>query len=536
MPTLKALMGFRHHGQAIRPGRVFEASVAEAEVLMGTNRAVEVAPSGFCTRDTLRCAVIQDPLHETPACCRGHIVEVVRYVGDLLTRAGIVWWADYGTLLGAVRDGRLIPWDSDADLGVLGEYHGDVLQLAEQIERDGYLLASLRRTGRMFGGGDRAKVYLSARNRTPVDLFFWHRKTNGDYARNEYVPCDQSKGREFPEDRLFPLTTVKWEGLTLPAPADPEWFCEHRYGPNWRAPSRDNAGGRGKVRATDRPPERKAAEPQPKVSFCVHTFDEADAIRRLLTSSLPLVDLFDEWVVVDHRSRDHTPDVLAEMRPVLAEHGITLTTWREARDLSASYSFADIRNDTIKASRNAITVLHDADFILGPGFRAVLERAVPALLDPRQKLHSATFAVPVVWDHIKIDAAGIVTDHGRVWVHPHRPRVLLRDHVHYEQIGNGGRWEKLIFDPRRPDRLNLTQVKAARPHTVISVNAKAPDKIALRDTMTMFMEDAHSGKATGGWLENYSAGLTRSQGEYKFAKVDLRGWRLYAPNLELRTA
>jgi len=273
-----------------------------------------------------------------------------------------------------------------------------------------------------------------------------------------------------------------------------------------------------------------------RVSFCVHAFDEADALRRLILSSLPLADLFDEWVVVDHRSTDHTPEVLAEMRGVLAGKGILLTTWREARDLSASYTFADIRNDTIKACRSEIVVLHDADFILGPAFRGILERAVPALLDLRQRLHSATFAVPVVWDRITTDAEGTVTDHGRVWVHPARPRVLLRDHVHYAQTGNGGRWEKLVADPQRPGRLDLTKRKEAEPHAVLSVNAKTPAKIALRDTMTMFMEDAHSGKATGEWLENYRAGRTRSQGEYKYTPVNLRGWRLYAPGLEMRTA
>ena len=35
----------------------------------------------------------------------------------LLERAGITYWLDYGTLLAAVRDGELIPWDHDADIG-----------------------------------------------------------------------------------------------------------------------------------------------------------------------------------------------------------------------------------------------------------------------------------------------------------------------------------------------------------------------------------------------------------------------------------
>jgi len=37
---------------------------------------------------------------------------------DILNRAGIAYHLDYGTLLGVVRDGDLIPWDGDLDIGV----------------------------------------------------------------------------------------------------------------------------------------------------------------------------------------------------------------------------------------------------------------------------------------------------------------------------------------------------------------------------------------------------------------------------------
>jgi hypothetical protein len=47
----------------------------------------------------------------------------VRYMYDnlliLLNKYGIAYWADYGTLLGVVRDGDMIPWDYDVDFGIL---------------------------------------------------------------------------------------------------------------------------------------------------------------------------------------------------------------------------------------------------------------------------------------------------------------------------------------------------------------------------------------------------------------------------------
>lgn len=40
------------------------------------------------------------------------------HVAGILERLGLSWWLDQGTLLGLVRDGALLPWDSDIDLGV----------------------------------------------------------------------------------------------------------------------------------------------------------------------------------------------------------------------------------------------------------------------------------------------------------------------------------------------------------------------------------------------------------------------------------
>jgi hypothetical protein len=41
----------------------------------------------------------------------------LRRVGGLLDTAGLDWWIDSGTLLGLHRERRILPWDSDVDLG-----------------------------------------------------------------------------------------------------------------------------------------------------------------------------------------------------------------------------------------------------------------------------------------------------------------------------------------------------------------------------------------------------------------------------------
>lgn len=272
-----------------------------------------------------------------------------------------------------------------------------------------------------------------------------------------------------------------------------------------------------------------------KVSFCVHSYNEADALVRLVQSSLPLADLIREWVILDHRSDDATPEACTAIRALLRPHGIQLRLFREERDLSPRVTFADVRNATIRACRSSVVVLHDADFILGPGFRDYVERAVAGLLAPRSSTYAAAFTVPVLWDRLVIDDEGYVRDHGRVWVHRRRARIMLRNACRFEQSKEGGRWERLVPTTARRDVLALSAQRGGplTPDTVLSVNVKAADRLALRDTMTMFMQDCVQGRTTRTWLADYAAGRTRSQGEYDFSDMSVVGWRLNSGVLEL---
>ncbi|MFX0052910.1 MAG: LicD family protein [Candidatus Hermodarchaeota archaeon] len=45
------------------------------------------------------------------------VIENLREVKEVFEKHDVVFWLDQGTLLGAIRDGKLIEWDLDVDLG-----------------------------------------------------------------------------------------------------------------------------------------------------------------------------------------------------------------------------------------------------------------------------------------------------------------------------------------------------------------------------------------------------------------------------------
>ncbi|MBO6190418.1 MAG: 2-C-methyl-D-erythritol 4-phosphate cytidylyltransferase [Alloprevotella sp.] len=61
------------------------------------------------------------------------MLDMLVAVGDILDRAGVRWWMQGGTLLGAMRHGGFIPWDDDMDIDVLAD---DVPKMVEALRRE----------------------------------------------------------------------------------------------------------------------------------------------------------------------------------------------------------------------------------------------------------------------------------------------------------------------------------------------------------------------------------------------------------------
>jgi hypothetical protein len=197
----------------------------------------------YCTQFSLNCGESPDSFNrgytgrgeDTPSCCATHLVELLFAVADLLEREGIPYFIFWGTWLGAVRHGGLIPWDYDIDLGVPAAYRERVHGLKSELRAQGYYFMHKGVTW------DTCLTICYGRiNFLHVDIDFW-----------DLDPADaiwqNSEWRQvrLANDDLFPLKRYPFHGRELWGPGRLTGLFE-RYGQDCltRAERRYWSGGK----------------------------------------------------------------------------------------------------------------------------------------------------------------------------------------------------------------------------------------------------------------------------------------------------
>lgn len=160
---------------------------------------------------------------------RTALVDTVVQALDFMAERGYDGFLAFGNLLGAVRDGRLIGHDNDADVAVLAKatHPVDVILESMRLEREFHEAGW--RTHRMSGGDFKLFAELAGERRVGIDVF-------SAFYLDGTLHIMPSVAADLPRSALLPQSTVRLEGRDVPAPADPEAVLEATYGPGWRTP------------------------------------------------------------------------------------------------------------------------------------------------------------------------------------------------------------------------------------------------------------------------------------------------------------
>lgn len=154
---------------------------------------------------------------------------VRQLLGDLNEHAGVPAFAAYGTLLGAVRAGRVIGHDFDADVAYFSRYDhpADMARESFSVQR------SLHERGWHTTRDRHCMVQAWT---TDDEGVVRHIDVFVSYVHRGTFTLDRWVHGPLAIDQLLPLSEVTLEGVSLPAPADPEALLALTYGPTWTVP------------------------------------------------------------------------------------------------------------------------------------------------------------------------------------------------------------------------------------------------------------------------------------------------------------
>lgn len=205
--------------------------LAQAEVSFGTDsRRVELVDEHGRDLVVHKWGKLNQSFDSVAVDVRENYLDQVDEVLRILVEeCGVPAFISFGTLLGAVRSGRLIGHDVDVDLGYFSEAATPADAMRESFAIERTLSGRGWRVARANGGF--LQLFLdqldgSSRN---IDVFTTFSTGERLYQVND-VATDADR------TAVLPLSTVELEGRSMPAPHRPEVFLEAAYGPGWRVP------------------------------------------------------------------------------------------------------------------------------------------------------------------------------------------------------------------------------------------------------------------------------------------------------------
>jgi hypothetical protein len=167
----------------------------------------------------------------------------------ILAANKINYWICNGTLLGIIRDSKLIPWDEDIDIAIYGTE-----------ERDKIIQIFSASNFNLIDDGNSSDYITFLYQNVKVDInFFIHRgsflSSLWKVTKNEgtifqfirimskfrikipkYKIFWKLEGYKVPSDFIFPLSTMNYGADIVSVPNSPRDTLEFTYGPDWNIP------------------------------------------------------------------------------------------------------------------------------------------------------------------------------------------------------------------------------------------------------------------------------------------------------------
>jgi phosphorylcholine metabolism protein LicD len=150
---------------------------------------------------------------------------------DVLVAFNVRYFLMDGTLLGLVRTGEFIEWDTDIDVGVLCEDF-TVLSFADYA-------SAMKRKGfkyQLFGVWGTCFIVKWYRKNVTIDICFYFKRSDKRLGYCFYG--DEIIELSYPAKLIESLSSIEFHGETFAVPQHKEAVLTRQYG-DWRIPRRD---------------------------------------------------------------------------------------------------------------------------------------------------------------------------------------------------------------------------------------------------------------------------------------------------------
>lgn len=174
---------------------------------------------------------------------RKHAHKLLRRSCEVLEELGIHYWLDFGTLLGFIRENKIIDWDKDLDLSVRYESDEKMEQMIQALSKlypIKLLSPSIRPDSWNLGKYRTVKAFHQKfgliRTNPHLDFFTQYRGQYEGKTEPTYRSIIAGVNNEIPASFVDELDTFIFEGHEYAIPNHVEDYLALRYGSDWRTP------------------------------------------------------------------------------------------------------------------------------------------------------------------------------------------------------------------------------------------------------------------------------------------------------------
>lgn len=168
-------------------------------------------------------------------------LKMLKDVTDTFDSFGIRYWLDFGTLLGVVRENRILPWDTDMDISI----HEDDREKVEKLVMPAIKKLSYRTYTRHLQEDSPAlkkgdiRAFRVRNNRfgffrgfVKIDIFVMY------FHEDHFHWYELGAEHRFPAEYINEFEDIAFEGKMYNKPKNHDGYLSYHYG-DWRTPDKN---------------------------------------------------------------------------------------------------------------------------------------------------------------------------------------------------------------------------------------------------------------------------------------------------------